>query len=317
MADGAVAGVAALLPGLDHRRPGRADHRGVHRWVPAAADDSGRAPRPAGGDGHRVLRRSGRGRRAGGGAAQGFRTAVAGLCTPTPYLALQSMLDPSFPHGRWYYMRACDVAELSDEVIDIAAERGLAIDSPFTSYPIFQLGGAISRVLRTVRRSAADRAGTPSTSSARRPARRVSPSSASGSATRGGRSNRTSPGCTSTSSPTRAPTDPVRVRRPDVRPAHGAEAEVRPGQPVPPEPEHPARLTRSYRSTTNWVSSGVAPDGTAGRAVRTAVRNTPRIGRRVVPAQSCRGSDTHRSRRCDEDNGLSAHLCAQSLLGEI
>ena len=28
VADGAVAGVDALLPGLDHRRPGRADHRG-------------------------------------------------------------------------------------------------------------------------------------------------------------------------------------------------------------------------------------------------------------------------------------------------
>ena len=56
------------------------------------------------------------------------------------------MFDPSFPHGRWYYMRACDVAELTDDVIDIAAERGLAIDSPYTAYPIFHLGGAISRV---------------------------------------------------------------------------------------------------------------------------------------------------------------------------
>ncbi|MEU4289496.1 FAD-binding oxidoreductase [Kribbella sp. NPDC026596] len=65
---------------------------------------------------------------------------------PKPYLDLQSMLDPSFPHGRWYYMRACDVAELTDEVIDIAAARGLAIDSPYTAYPIFHLGGAISQV---------------------------------------------------------------------------------------------------------------------------------------------------------------------------
>ena len=78
----------------------------------------------------------------------------------------QAMFDPSFPHGRWYYMRACDVAELTDDVIDIAAARGLAIDSPYTAYPIFHLGGAISECLPTVRRSAADRAGTPSTSSA-------------------------------------------------------------------------------------------------------------------------------------------------------
>jgi hypothetical protein len=68
------------------------------------------------------------------------------LCTPKPYLALQRMLDPGFPHGRWYYMRSADVAELSDEVIDIAVERGLAIDSPLTSYPIFHLGGAIRAV---------------------------------------------------------------------------------------------------------------------------------------------------------------------------
>ncbi|WP_328521715.1 FAD-binding oxidoreductase [Kribbella sp. NBC_00359] len=75
-----------------------------------------------------------------------FAPSLLDTCTATPYLALQSMFDPSFPHGRWYYMRACDVGELTDDVIDIAAERGLAIDSPYTAYPIFHLGGAISRV---------------------------------------------------------------------------------------------------------------------------------------------------------------------------
>jgi len=75
-----------------------------------------------------------------------FAPPLLDLCTARPFLSLQSMLDPSFPHGRWYYMRSCDVAELSDEVIDIAVERGLAIDSPYTAYPIFHLGGAISRV---------------------------------------------------------------------------------------------------------------------------------------------------------------------------
>jgi FAD/FMN-containing dehydrogenase len=79
-------------------------------------------------------------------ALKAFAPPVLDLCTPRPFLTLQSMLDPSFPHGRWYYMRACDVAELTDEVIDIAVERGLAIDSPLTSYPIFHLGGAISGV---------------------------------------------------------------------------------------------------------------------------------------------------------------------------
>jgi len=75
-----------------------------------------------------------------------FGPPLLDLCAPKPYLSLQAMLDPGFPHGRWYHMRAGDVAELSDDVIDIAVERGLAIDSPLTSFPIFHLGGAISRV---------------------------------------------------------------------------------------------------------------------------------------------------------------------------
>jgi FAD/FMN-containing dehydrogenase len=75
-----------------------------------------------------------------------FAPPLLDLCLPKPFLAHQAMFDPSFPHGWWYYMRSSDVAELSDEVVDIAAARGLAINSPLTSYPIFHLGGAISRV---------------------------------------------------------------------------------------------------------------------------------------------------------------------------
>ena len=56
------------------------------------------------------------------------------------------MFDPSFPHGRWYYFKSCDVAELSDEIIDITVEHSSKIESPLTSFPIWQLGGAVSRV---------------------------------------------------------------------------------------------------------------------------------------------------------------------------
>jgi FAD/FMN-containing dehydrogenase len=73
-----------------------------------------------------------------------FAPPLLDLCTPKPFLDLQAMLDPGFPHGRWYYTRSCDVAELSDEVIDLVVQRGLAIDSPLTSFPIFQLGGAVA-----------------------------------------------------------------------------------------------------------------------------------------------------------------------------
>ena len=56
------------------------------------------------------------------------------------------MFDPSFVPGRWYYFKSCDVAELTDEIIDITMERSLQIKSPLTSFPIWQMGGAVSRV---------------------------------------------------------------------------------------------------------------------------------------------------------------------------
>src|SRR5438067_544772 len=75
-----------------------------------------------------------------------FGSPVADLCTPKPFLTHQSMFDPSFVPGRWYYFKSCDVPELTDEVIDITMERSLQIKSPLTSYPIWQMGGAVSRV---------------------------------------------------------------------------------------------------------------------------------------------------------------------------
>jgi hypothetical protein len=75
-----------------------------------------------------------------------FGKPVLDLCVPKPYLTHQSMFDPVFPHGRWYYFRACDVDELTDEVIDITVEHSLRIKSPLTAFPIWQMGGAVGRV---------------------------------------------------------------------------------------------------------------------------------------------------------------------------
>jgi FAD/FMN-containing dehydrogenase len=75
-----------------------------------------------------------------------FGSPVADVCAQKPYLVHQAMLDPGFVPGRWYYYKSCDVAELSDEVIDITVEHSLQIDSPLTSYPIWQMGGAIGQV---------------------------------------------------------------------------------------------------------------------------------------------------------------------------
>jgi hypothetical protein len=75
-----------------------------------------------------------------------FGSPVLDLCEPKPYLEHQAMFDPSYPHGWWYYMRACDVDALSDVVIDITVDHSTRIGSPLTAFPIWQMGGAVARV---------------------------------------------------------------------------------------------------------------------------------------------------------------------------
>ena len=75
-----------------------------------------------------------------------FGSPIIDVCVPKPYLTHQSMFDPGFIPHRWYYFKSCDVPALTDDVIDITVERSLQISSPFTSYPIWQMGGAVSRV---------------------------------------------------------------------------------------------------------------------------------------------------------------------------
>jgi FAD/FMN-containing dehydrogenase len=75
-----------------------------------------------------------------------FGSPMLDLCVSKPFLAHQSMFDPSFPAGRWYYFRSANLALLTNDVIDIIAERAQRMTSPLTAFPIFQLGGAIKRV---------------------------------------------------------------------------------------------------------------------------------------------------------------------------
>jgi len=63
-----------------------------------------------------------------------------------PFLAHQQMFDPSYRHGCSYYVRSCDVAALTDEVIGVVAEHGRRISSPLSSIALWQLGGAVARV---------------------------------------------------------------------------------------------------------------------------------------------------------------------------
>jgi len=67
-------------------------------------------------------------------------------CATMPFTKHQGMLDPSFPHGWWYYIRSCNLAELTDEVIDILVDHGQRIVSPLTVFSIYHLGGAVARV---------------------------------------------------------------------------------------------------------------------------------------------------------------------------
>jgi FAD binding domain/Berberine and berberine like len=75
-----------------------------------------------------------------------FGSPLADACAPMPFVAHQAMLDPGFPHGWWYYIRSCNLAELNDEVVDTMADHGLRIGSPVTAFSIFHLGGAVARV---------------------------------------------------------------------------------------------------------------------------------------------------------------------------
>jgi hypothetical protein len=75
-----------------------------------------------------------------------FGSPLLDLCRPSRFTDLQAMFDTSAPPGWWYYFRSCDVAELSDGVIDILAEHAPKMKSPVNFFPIFQLGGAVARV---------------------------------------------------------------------------------------------------------------------------------------------------------------------------
>jgi FAD/FMN-containing dehydrogenase len=75
-----------------------------------------------------------------------FGSPLLDRCQPKSYVTHQATFDPAFPHGWWYYFRACDVAELSDEVIDVVVEHGTRIVSTITSVALFQMGGAVARV---------------------------------------------------------------------------------------------------------------------------------------------------------------------------
>jgi FAD binding domain/Berberine and berberine like len=75
-----------------------------------------------------------------------FGTPLIDGCAPMPFTQHQRMLDSSFPHGWWYYIRSCNLSELTDEVIDILVDHGRQIVSPLSVFSIYHLGGAVAQV---------------------------------------------------------------------------------------------------------------------------------------------------------------------------
>jgi FAD/FMN-containing dehydrogenase len=66
--------------------------------------------------------------------------------TEIPYQAVQRMLDESAPWGAHVYSKSMYLDELSDEAIDVLAQRLPGKTSPMSLLPIFPLGGAFADV---------------------------------------------------------------------------------------------------------------------------------------------------------------------------
>ena len=65
---------------------------------------------------------------------------------PMPYVALQSMIDDSVPHGRRYYARGQWLHRLDDGAIAAVVAAHEAATSPFNQVILGRMGGAIARV---------------------------------------------------------------------------------------------------------------------------------------------------------------------------
>jgi FAD/FMN-containing dehydrogenase len=75
-----------------------------------------------------------------------FGPPLADMVAPMPYLAVQTMLDASFPRGRQYYWKAHLSQEITDAAIDVIVEYFATVRSPFTVLGFQQLGNAANRV---------------------------------------------------------------------------------------------------------------------------------------------------------------------------
>jgi FAD/FMN-containing dehydrogenase len=79
-------------------------------------------------------------------AIREFGAPLVDLVGPTLYVAHQSGLDDTLPHGWHYYWKATNLACLTDDVIAVIADNAYAASSPRTYAAMFHMGGAVARV---------------------------------------------------------------------------------------------------------------------------------------------------------------------------
>ena len=169
------------------------------------------------------------------------------LVTPMPYVELQKLLDEANAWGIHGYEKGTYVEELSDAVIDVITEQVPRKNSPMSVLLFYRLDGAYCQV-------GDDETAFSGGRSPRygvfivglRPTPGCWTPTAAGSAACGRRCARTPSAAetaTSTASPISPTTGAPQLRPGQVRTAGQDQDTVRPGQPVPPQRQHPARLT--------------------------------------------------------------------------
>jgi hypothetical protein len=77
---------------------------------------------------------------------RGYGDAELDIIAPMPYKVWQQAFDPLFPHGRNYYWKALLFTELTDEILDIAANHGVQKPNEISYAVIEQFGGAYGDV---------------------------------------------------------------------------------------------------------------------------------------------------------------------------
>ena len=75
-----------------------------------------------------------------------FGSPLVDLIGPMPYLALQTMLDGSFPPGRLYYWKEQLSKQIGADAIETLIEYFAAVPSPSTITIFQQMGNAADRV---------------------------------------------------------------------------------------------------------------------------------------------------------------------------